>query len=305
MKKAKEKEIRGGLTPTLLDERDFSLTTVFGAVPTEELPDSNFFVGEPLEIKDQGRSDLCTAFALCSVSEDQEMLQLSPEYTFFKTKQLQGGDPMSYGADLRTACKTAVKYGFLESQYNPFRVSDFDRESVVDPKNWDPELDMLAWDHAKLSFFKVDGPHDTFDNIRTAMYSHRVEARSVFTGCNWRKRWTHAKDGIIPKDLTPDDIKKGNYFGHAFKIFGWKWINNEVYLVAQLSNGTDIGDKGIFYFPREVVNREFDFGAFTFRDVPKDRADYHNYYKIRIDENWLISMFKVFGRLLLDIFKRK
>ena len=296
----KNKEIKGGLVGAPEDPRDFSLTTVFGAMPLEDLPDGNFSVGEPLEIKDQGNSDLCTAFALCAVSEDQEMVQLSPEYTFFKTKQIQGGDPMSYGADLRSACKSAVKVGFLESQYNPFLTEGWNRESVVDPENYDDELDMLAWDHSKASYFKVDGPYDTFDNIRVAMYNYRAEGRSVFTGCYWRKKWTGAEGGIIPNSLNASDIQIGNYFGHAFKIFGWKYINNEPYLVAQLSNGIDIGDNGIFYFSREVVNREFTFGAFTFRDMPKGQADYHNYNKISVDTNWIVAIFKVLGRVLLD-----
>lgn len=108
---------------------------------------------------------------------------------------------------------------------------------------------------------------DTFDIIRCTLWANRAEKRSILTGITWHNSWTYASGGIIPRFY----VDRGN-FGHAFKVFGWKEIADEPYLVAQLSNGENIGDKGIFYFPRNVVNKEFTYGAYTFSDMPPEQA---------------------------------
>ena len=59
-----------------------------------------------------------------------------------------------------------------------------------------------------------------------------------------------------------------------FKIFGQKIIGSEIYLVAQLSQGEDVGDRGLFYLPREVVNKEIGaYGIFMFYDMEREEAE--------------------------------
>lgn len=279
-----EKNIGGGLRETPEDPRDFSRTAVFGAIPREELPKVDFIVSEPLKVKDQFESDKCTGFALTAVSEDQEGIELSPFYQFAKTKQVMG-EYESWGADLRSACKSAVKFGSIEQREEP-------EDSSGDPKNfsnwniWPVYLEKLALKHKKQSYFKVDGGHDKFDNLRAALWQHRAEKRSIFTGCTWRKGWTYAQEGIIPKEESEPA------FGHAFKIYGQKYRNGEPYLMAQLSNGEQIGDRGIFYFPREVVNRDFNFSAYMFMDMPKEEAKFYIENKIQVSSPWWVKLFK-------------
>lgn len=269
------KFIADGLRPSSIDARDFSRHTLFGSPLVSALPEDNFFVGQPLEIKDQGSTDFCAAYAASAVSEDQEGVALLPEYIFAKAKEILG-DYTGYGLQLRDVCSAACKKGFLEKELNPFKNEQAqERDFYANWENWPKDLDMLAWEHAKVSYFLVDGPHDTFDNIRASLYQHRAESRSVLTGALWRPDWTMAEGGIVPKTYNTD---KG--FGHAFKVFGWMKIKGETYLVAQLSNGVEIGDKGLFYFPREVVNKEFIFGSYTFLDTPKEYAKYHNNIKV-------------------------
>ena len=133
---------------------------------------------------------------------------------------------------------------------------------------------------------------DIFDKIRSTLWKNRHEKRSIVTGCTWRPGWIGAKDGIIPKDY-PD---RG--FGHAFKIFGQKKINGEIYLMAQLSNGKGVGDQGIFYFSREVVNREFRYGTFMFKDMDPKEARYHQDNGTRPDQNWLLQLAIIFKNFL-------
>ena len=255
-----EKKIEKGLRPLPKDQRDISLGAFIKLPKLEELP-VNFRTSEPLRIKDQKDTDKCTSYALTAVSEDQEGVELNPDYQFTKTKELEG-EYESWGADLRTACKSAVKFGSLEEKDKP-SIDGNDRNWRL----WPEDLWKLSEIHKKQSYLKVDGPYDLFDNFRASIWAMRKEKRSIITGVLWRSVWSGVPNGIIPKFITE---KQG--FGHAFKVFGWKEINGESYLVAQLSNGVDFGDNGIFYFPRIVVNREFTYGAYTFSDMPAEEA---------------------------------
>ena len=250
----------GGLLPTPPDSRDFSLAGVFGAIDVKSIPNEDFFVGEPT-IKNQGRTDLCTAFSACLVSEYQEEIELSPEFFFSQIKKIRG-EYKQWGADLRSGCKAAQEVGFLARMDAPFSLADKGRDFLANWKNWPDELLPLAKKHVKESFFKVDGPYDNFDNIRVALWQNKGQKRAIYTGCVWRDGWTFSAGGVIPKS----NVAKS--FGHAFAIDGQKIINGVPYLRVPNSAGDSVGDKGFFYFPREVVNRDFNFGSYMFIDMP-------------------------------------
>ena len=300
MKEETEK-IVPGLRPLEEDDRDYSHSVVFGALPKYELPDKDFVVSTPLGIKDQADLDFCAAYAACAVSEDQEGVLLNPEYLFMKSKVLSG-DPKNWGQDLRKVCQAIVKFGVIEQQYFPYLNRPQERDFYVDPKNWSDELYSLSYEHRKNSFFKVDGPYDTFDNFRGTLWQNRKESRSILTGALWRGSWTKMPGGIIKAGSYEHD-EKG--FGHAFKIFGQATIDGVMYLVAQLSNGIDIGDNGLFYFDRETVNSEFKFGAFTFKDMGKDEARYHAENKISIKDRFCTKFWKVGKTLISSYFNIK
>ena len=283
-----EKNIGGGFRPSSKDIRDFHAAAVFGQLPVEYIPDHDFIVAEPLGIKDQRESDLCTAFATCAVLEDHEDVELSPEWFFAKIKELEGS-PLEWGADPRTACKAAKKFGALEKKQAPYSLENEERDFLAEPENWDGDLDGLAYIHHQRSFFRADtGSYDVFDNIRAAMWKHRDSKSSVFTGCMWRPEWTHAKDGIIPTNYST-----AQGFGHAFKLFGQKKINGEMYIMAQLSNGTGIGDKGVFYFPREVVNRELTYEAWIFLDADPNEIKQSNWSWWQKVVDWIRKFLKI------------
>lgn len=270
------------LWPTPKDDRDFNLGAVMGIASPLELPDE-YTVAEPLVIKDQGQgTDMCTAYALTAVSEDEEGVALDPFFTFGATKFITGSKE-EWGADLRSAAKSAVKhdgpYGFLEAK---------DLSKLTDPANMTIRNEAAdytlitsgekieARKHAKKSYFSVDGPGDLFDNMRSAMWQMRDQKRSVFTGCNWRVSWTRLAMGVI--DYAP----AGQTFGHAVKAFGWgmgtpelgeNGLPKQLYMKLQLSNGKSIGHDGIFYISREALNQAFTFGAFTFLDMPREEAE--------------------------------
>lgn len=255
-----------GLQVTQKDERDFNLGGVFGYVDIKKVPVTDFVVAEPLIIKDQGDTDYCSSYALTAVSEDQEGVQLSPHFQFFATKQISG-NPDAWGADLRSACKSAKDFGSIPS--TEVKMSGVSRDGILDSKSWPDVILQRAKLYRKGSYFKVDGPYDLFDNIRCALWKHKEKKNTILTGIKWRYDWINCKDGIIRE-------ANGEGFGHAFKIFGQKVIENEIFLMAQLSNGTGVGDKGIFYLSREIVNKEIEpYGAYMLDDISREEAEFY------------------------------
>jgi len=248
------------------DKRDFALGAVFPQVPLHEVPEGDFVVANPFSIKNQGETDFCSAYAIAAVSEDQEGTELLPEFQFFKTKELSG-DPEEWGADLRVACKSAVKFGSLP--FSGFeQIKGRSRAEILNKKYWPNSAEEVALVHKKETFFAVSGRYDTFDNIRVALWQHRAKKCTIVTGALWRQEWLDAPLGIIPK------VYQDAGFGHAFKIFGQKMVGGELHLMAQLSQGDNVGDNGIFYFPREVVNKEIGrYGIFMFNDISRENAE--------------------------------
>lgn len=248
--------IGGGLVPNIpeLVNRDFSYKKTFGAFTETKLPD-DFTVDKQVWIKDQGSDDSCVGQAIAAVSETQEEVELSPWYTWSKTRQIMNASLQVFGADPRSACKAAIKYGFLQKNVDTI----INRNEAANWKNYTANEDNLAKLHRKGSFFKIDGGKDLFESIIFCLDRHKVDKMTAFVGTYWQPEWTYSAGGII-----------GNQWGntalpHAFKASGLKYINGNPYLVCQLSNGENIGDKGIFYFPREQVNR-FLF-AYAFYDL--------------------------------------
>lgn len=258
-------QLGGGLLPTPPDNRDFSYSLLFGQIDPVELPDE--YLLPPLGIKDQGGTDMCVAFANTAAKEDQEGVILSPDWYFAKIKQIMG-NWQSWGADLRTGCKAGVQYGFVTAEQaggGTYVVKG--RDYVANWENWDAKLDNLAGEYAAASYFKVDGAYDIFDNFRVALWQHRELKRSIVTGAVWRPQWNSAPKGIIPKEYA---ITRGT--GHAFVVRGWVTLEGVPHLVVQNSYGTDYGDNGFNYMPREVVNREFLWGGYMFVDLPPNIA---------------------------------
>ena len=131
---------------------------------------------------------------------------------------------------------------------------------------------------------------DTFDKIRSAIWQNQTPA---ITGLNWKNSYTFSQDsypirGIISEEVFENDPKSA----HAFTFCWVKYINGQPYLIAHLSNGIGFGDKGHFYFPRSVINRECTFGTAIFVDMPLgvakkiNTSKYSPYWNLKIAFMW-------------------
>ena len=67
--------------------------------------------------------------------------------------------------------------------------------------------------------------------------------------------------------------------------------------MAQLSNGTDIGDSGIFYFPREVINNDFKWDGYCLVDMSREEVERLQQFNITPTDNWLQELWKIFKGL--------
>jgi len=249
-----------GLNKLPTDLRDFQFGSLFGDDKDPSVLPDEFFAGEILGVKDQKNTDYCSAFAGTGVSELQEHVELDPLFTMMATK-IEEGRTDTWGANLRDSAKSQVDYGSLK-KIDSTHTIDEERSTILDKNNWSKEQFKKAEEHKKESFLFINpyGKIDLFDAIRFAIYDGRIKSQAVQTGALWRYSWNSARDGIIPK------VYEDGGSGHSFYFLGWQKLDGELYMIAILSNGSEIGDAGMYYFPREVIDRECVYGNIIFYD---------------------------------------
>ena len=242
-----------GLNPLPKDKRDLKLGQLIQLPKLSELPHS--YRAPALGIDDQFDSDFCAASASCKISEYQEGEPLSFEWQFAVAKALLGGDPDSFGIDLRTAMKSHVKVGALARKDAPYSLANQSVAFLRRIENWPENLKDLAIVHRKKAFASIVGPYDHYDNLRATIWYYRNEKKLPLIGTIWN--WP------MEQMMMDEPIETG--FGHALYAAGW---TTDGHLIIPNSYGPNAGDKGVHYFSRKVINRYVDiYGAYTFLDM--------------------------------------
>jgi len=268
----KKKKFGTGLHPTPPDNRDFGLADFYKQPDLDTIPDGDWGEFEPAEIKDQQQTQECTGHGVVAALEPHEDVILNPSWQYAAIKELMG-DPSDSGADLRMAMKSGLKAGAIEKTICNIGTDEYDGDFLADIKNY-PDVKEQAKIHQQRSFFDANqGRGDTFDRFRSWLWYFKDEKGIIVTGTVWRDSWTYSKGGIISKE---ESTITG---GHCIAILPvQKNIAGEMYLKVQNSYGL-IGDKGCFWFPRDVINRDFKYGGYIFRD--KNPALVKKYYEIK------------------------
>lgn len=284
------------LPKTPHDPRDIKyFGDAFGTIPPVSILPANWKVGDPLVIKFQGLTDYCSTFSSTECSEDQEEVELDPLYQFMLAKQIalrdNQTDIRSFGCDLRSVAKSFTLVGSIEQSQSPYTIGA-NRDLIITPGAWkDKQYAALAEKHKKQSYLVASGPYDNFDNIRMVMY-HAMTAfnikQSCFTGFDWFQEYNFAPNGII------DVVGKQVVGGHAMKLFGWETDGNGVVrMLAQQSEGTNYGDKGINRFSRAVINAQQGYGAYIFVPVDKTGLQNHVSAGVYLDSNIFNRVFSI------------
>lgn len=251
-----------GLKRTPKDERDFGLGEVYKQMDIADVPAGDWSFYDPLEVKDQRGTQECTGHGVASALEAHEGELINPSVQYAFIKEI-AGDPTDTGANLRDAMKSGLKVGGVEKKDCDYGVDKYDGDFLADIRNYPEGLKDKAAVHKQRSFFSADqGRYNRFDNFITWLYQFRHEQPVIVTGVMWREGWTEAPGGVISRDLNLPEIG-----GHCIAILPkLRFINNEEYLGILNSYGRGVGDNGIFWFPRAVINELFTYDAFIYRD---------------------------------------
>lgn len=252
-------------------------------------------------ILNQEDLDFCTGFSSTTLDYYLHGVSFDPLYRFAKTKQIRG-EYQVWGANLRDAMQAAVKFGSLPAVNAPFKRADKTRDFLANWNNYPKALDAIAVKFRDGSFFKVDGSGDAFDNIRSTLWINRQYRRGVNFGLFWRPEWGLAKNGVVEDSnyLYPEGQ------GHAVDLIGQKIINGVPYIILQNSWGPDVGQHGLYYFPRSIINKEaaVGFGMFTLSKLSGTRASRYTAYNISINDSFITKGFKILFGFFTNIFSK-
>ena len=219
-------QIKYGCKPTKSDHRDYDFCRTLGASVAPVFPpdyDVDAHVWMPSQYQPQSVLGGipafpygCTSYTMADIDNDLSgQLQSSPVTMESVTHANERG-----GLDVRSAFKAAQQLKWIGNYFNIRAYSQLD------------------W----------------FDSIRYAILSGGFEKRSVSWGCPWFSVWgsdVAAKNAI----MSMPDLSQVSAVGwHNSKFTGWKTINDIPYLVNKSWQGNNIGDGGLLYFSREVVN---------------------------------------------------
>ena len=278
------KQISGGLIKEKRDKRNFSFGKVFGTIDLAEIPD-DFVVGEPKEKRNP--NDYCTAISTTMASELQEGVELNFYWSFAVSKMISG-NPDRWGQGLQPALKVHTKYGAISQQ--AFNISNLILDTLPEEarhiENYPKEFFEIAKKHQKESYFEADGYNQVFDCFRSVLWRNRAQRRAIITGTVLHDKWLQSEDGIVKEEGNP-------MVGDSFLFIGQKKIGNELYLIAQLSEGK-------LYFPREMVNKHFNFGGFCFVDEDPEKIKKIAWSFWRYWWEKFIKGFKLYLKILFE-----
>lgn len=226
--------MQSGLKPNTIDHRDYDFFKTFGAVSSLEINLPNEYIVESGWKPDQRLYETvfgnqpqpfgCTNYTTCDLCAAQDGILYNPAFTENFTHANANG-----GATVRDSLLSAIKFGTQG-------------------------IDNII--RKRTAFYNIQKYQqlDWFDSIRYSMLPTIGEKRTVSWGTPWYTEWENAGNtlnGIVPE---VNNYNKSVQSWHNSEFVGWKTIAGVPYLINKSWQGTNFGDSGYLYFPREVVN---------------------------------------------------
>jgi hypothetical protein len=238
-----------------------SYTKRFGSTLLSSLPST---LGRPrLSMPDQGVSDLCTPYGEAVSGSYKYGILMSAAYqTGMESKYY--GYPIIQGADALGSMDASLVFDHLPITKCSYTLQTEGINFITDPKNFDTSLQKDALPYFPGIPYKVDGPYDVFDNIRSALFQEwSIDKSVVKVFGHWYDSWnTQARLPELKGKLTiPTDTP---ITLHRYNFIDWITDDSGIYLVAALTQDDAFGDHSHLYMNRECVNKVFenmsDFG---------------------------------------------
>lgn len=203
-----------GVVPAFAENYSVSSTLW---IPNQETGSTAFtppFLAMPYGCTDVANNQLC-------INEDGVLY--NPSYTESFTHANANG-----GGDVRVALQAIIDHGVQDTQGN-----------------------IITGKHPAYFNIQASGAIDSFDAVRLAMISTSTEKRAVSIGSPyWLQFGAVGPNGILP---SPDyNLQFASW--HNWVAEGWKTIDGVTYLVCQMLQGENYGDKGYVYMTREIFN---------------------------------------------------
>jgi hypothetical protein len=258
-------------------ERKFEHHRFYGAPNTAILPKEG--LKRPLRpIENQRFTLRCGAYSAGVSNGYLRRLRFHPDWQAKKIGQKQKRNVDDYGSEPRAIMNSLRDDGSLFWDFSPIHLETHGAKESGDWYSYPDDLDEKAKGYRITGYLGVDGPHDTFDDIKWALFNAYDPVTGtgavVHAFSQWYDEWTYAPNGIIGLSYgapiaSPsvswwkkawNSLKR--FFGaatgwHTYLFVDWCIINGVEYLISPGSYGTGVGNQGFFYFPREVINAEF------------------------------------------------
>lgn len=212
-------------------------------------------------VLNQFDTNFCTAFGEAVSNGFEQSQDFSGEFqTAAESRYL--GTPIINGADPYPSMQATTIVGSLPFKLSPFMLGKSSASVIADWNNWKADLftAALAFKSNLIPYY-VDGPYDTFDNIRNALYqaSQAGEKGVVKAFGWWFDSWNNqALNPLLKGRLEAPSASEQPISRHRYNFVDFDILEDgtEV-LIAVLTQGVNYGDGGILRFDRLTVNQAF------------------------------------------------
>lgn len=229
-----------------------SLHKHFGSIALPKLPET--LGRERFPLPDQFGSEFCTAFGESVSSMFKYMRAFSAEWQTAMEGRYYGS-PITNGADAAGSMDAAILNGSAPREDVSIVYIGLNDTQVADWNNY-PNLQQKAAIFPPGIPYKVDGPYDVFDNIRSALYTS-PDCSVVKVFGNWYESFNVAAANTVLKGHMPVPTDAPVSL-HRYNFVDWVTEGSQIFLVAALTQGAEFGDGGYLYMNRDCVNFLFE-----------------------------------------------